>query len=59
MKIAEIWQNITEIWKPTVRENRTTECDETINRFAPEKIKRSPGHQNLSQITEEPEWYHE
>ena len=48
-----------QIFRPIVRENRTNEIDVKINETAPERIKRSPGHQNLSELTEEPDWYHD
>lgn len=60
MNISGIWQNITDLWKPVVRENRTTDTDQSIKEYAPERIRRSPGHQNIAELSnEEPEWYHE
>lgn len=59
MNISGIWQNITEIWKPAVRDSRTTDTDRSITEFAPDRIKRSPGHNNISEMAEEPEWYHD
>ena len=48
-----------QIFRPIVRENRTTQSDDKIKEIAPERIKRSPGHQNLAELTDEPEWYHD
>lgn len=35
------------------------EADKTINNIAPDRIKRSPGHQNIAELADEPEWYHD
>lgn len=57
--ITSILGEIKEFFSPTVRENRTPETDENVNRYAPQRIKRSPGYMNLSELNEEPEWYHD
>lgn len=59
MNVSGIWHNITTFLKPEVRENRTTETDKKANDIAPERIKRSPGRQNIAEMADEPEWYHD
>ena len=48
MKISGLWKNVKQIWKPTAPENRTNELDETINEFAPYRIRKSPAMEDLS-----------
>lgn len=50
---------LKQLFYPSVRDNRIVEPDATINMVAIERIKRSPGHQNLNELAEEPEWYHD
>ncbi len=61
MMITNTWfiDSLKRIFTPAEKEKRVKEPDERINKLAPERIKRSPGHENLSKYNDEPEWYHD
>lgn len=56
MKLMEgIWNAFT----PVDRKNQTTETNDKTQLVALERVKRSPGHENLAALDEEPDWYHD
>lgn len=61
MSIDTNWliDKFKQVFTSVDRKGRITETDEAINEIAPDRIKRSPGHQNLAELTDEPEWFHE
>ena len=61
MTINSTWfiDRLKQVFTPAPKENNCTEPDKTINTLATERIRRSPGHQNLSDLSEEPDWYRE
>ena len=59
INISTFVDSFKQVFQPTVRENRTTQSDDKIKEIAQERIKRSPGHQNLAELSDEPDWYHE
>ena len=63
MNVTAIWHTITEILKPAVKHSLTTEqadtVDQSINMIAPDRIRRSPGMQNIAEVDNEPDWFQE
>jgi hypothetical protein len=66
INITELWDSLKQVLSPErvnndcdreLTQRETTDCE--IYQIAPERIKRSPGHHNLSELNDEPEWYHE
>lgn len=59
MNVTALLDKIIQSFIPERKVMEHREVDQSINSIAPERIKRSPGHQNISELAEEPEWYHE